>query len=312
MSWKENIDFDEEGFEDFDGEETEEDKNYDGIDDAVEDINFSELIGKRSFKKAFPKAKAKVKTVSAKKKVIRKKKAIKPLCKNVTVEHKAFIDSKGRRQIAKVLIPRSKKTIVEHVSKFIVSDDFDDYKNIQYHDGNKLKQILLIIDNSNSSTDLDIELFNPSMALDYLYSTRQDINDRISVANSPYVTYRDLLNNILANPLYVYNAKLMFSGPTQTLQKNQSFIIKNKNSQGFYNVSPISVPLFIDNYQIEKNNINIYNFQKVINRPYVADGMDVIQYKVLAGNTVTMCFYSKQILLKKILYKEAQQSKELI
>lgn len=324
MNWKEQnislvdeseFDSEEEGFENSDDlDESNADPSFDGIDEAVEDINFSEIVGKRSFKKALPKVTSRVKKVSEQKKIIQKKKnrVNKPLDKNITVESRAFIDGKGKRKIARILIPRKHKTIVEHVSKFILDDSFDDYKNIQYHKGNKLKQILLNIDNTNSSTDFNVELFNPSMMNDYLYSTRLNLNDRISVANSPYVSYSDLLFNILANPLYIYNLEIMFSGATQNLQRNQAFLIKNKNSQSFYNVSPVSIPMFVDNYQIENNNVNVYNFEKVINRPFIADGMDVVQYKVLAGNYVTMCFYSRQILLKKVLYPQAKHSKELI
>lgn len=312
---EEEVDFAEydsegEGFEDFDGEETEEDKNYDGVDDAIEDVNFSQLIGKSSFKKAFPKAKTKVKALSKKKKATYKRKTIKPI-KNVGVQHKAFIDSKGRRAIAKVLIPRNKKTIVEHVGKFITDNSFDDYKDIRYYDGHKLKQILIEINNT-SDIDFNFELFSPSMPLDYLYSTRLNLNDKIKIAGADYVSYTDLCYNLLANPLYIYNAQLQFSGTTPTIQRNQSFIIKNKNSQGELKIAPLSIPLYIDNYQIESNNIMVYNFQKAINRPMIADGMDVIQYRVLAGNSVSFCFYCRQILLKKFLYQDARKSKELI
>ncbi len=43
-----------------------------------------------------------------------------------------------------------------------------------------------------------------------------------------------------------------------------------------------------------------------LNRVFIPDGMDVVQYTVLAGNSVTFCFYYKQKSLKKILFKEAR------
>ena len=47
----------------------------------------------------------------------------------------------------------------------------------------------------------------------------------------------------------------------------------------------------------------------VLNRPFIPDGMDVINYNILAGNTVTMCFYHEQKSLKKLFYEEARQKR---
>ena len=41
-------------------------------------------------------------------------------------------------------------------------------------------------------------------------------------------------------------------------------------------------------------------------RPYVPDGMDVLGYTILPGMSVSMCFYYKQVSLKKIFFKGAR------
>jgi hypothetical protein len=51
---------------------------------------------------------------------------------------------------------------------------------------------------------------------------------------------------------------------------------------------------------------------KSLNRPFIPDGMDVINYTVLKGNTVTMAFFYEQISLKKVFYEEARKSKNLL
>jgi hypothetical protein len=48
---------------------------------------------------------------------------------------------------------------------------------------------------------------------------------------------------------------------------------------------------------------------KQLGRPFIPDGMDVIEYKILAGNSVTMCFFYKQVSLKKVFIEEARTSK---
>jgi hypothetical protein len=49
-----------------------------------------------------------------------------------------------------------------------------------------------------------------------------------------------------------------------------------------------------------------------LNRPFIPDGMDVIKYTVLAGMTVTMAFFYKQVNLKKVFFQEARNSKKLL
>jgi hypothetical protein len=60
------------------------------------------------------------------------------------------------------------------------------------------------------------------------------------------------------------------------------------------------------------NDIVYFDLIKRLNRPFIPDGMDVIKYVIKAGMTVTLCFYYKQISLKKFFFKEARYSKDLM
>jgi hypothetical protein len=48
-----------------------------------------------------------------------------------------------------------------------------------------------------------------------------------------------------------------------------------------------------------------------LGRAFIPDGMDVISYKVLAGNIVTFGFYYKQVSLKRFFFQEARDKKIL-
>jgi hypothetical protein len=50
---------------------------------------------------------------------------------------------------------------------------------------------------------------------------------------------------------------------------------------------------------------------QTLGRAYIPDGMDVIQYKILAGNSVVFGFYYKQVSLKRFFYTEARDKKIL-
>jgi hypothetical protein len=163
--------------------------------------------------------------------------------------------------------------------------------------------------NNNSGVDFNLELFNPSMPLDYLFSTSGNINNKIQVAGG-IVSYTDVLFNLLANPTHIVNAKFTFAGATYQNQINQPLIFKNKNIIGEQKVDPMQLQLKIDNMQVA-NDIVFFDLGG-LNRPFIPNGMDVIQYKVLAGNTVTFAFYYQQKDLRKFFYKEARDSKKLI
>jgi hypothetical protein len=236
----------------------------------------------------------------------------KPLNNNIPVkEGKYNLKSGKRNKIAKVIVPNDQKVIIEGASKFILSKKNKDegIKNIQYYKGKKLKPLILTITNDDP-TDFTFELFNPSMPLDYLYSTSQNLNDRIKVAGGT-TSYSDVLFNILANPVMVINVQMTTAGTQVSNQNNQSIFVKNKNVEGVQMVFPVNIDLQIDNMQV-LNDIIYFNVEKSINRPYIPDGMDVIRYTVLAGMSVTMTFWYTQVSLKKFFYEEARASKTLL
>ena len=210
----------------------------------------------------------------------------------------------------RIIVPEDRKVIVEGVDKFILSNtkESDSIKNIGYYKGEKCSELILIINNTTPN-DFEFELFNPSMPLDYLFSSSQDLNARILVAGDNKVSYSDVLFNLLANPTILPNAKFVVTNPNNQTQKNlqfnQSLIFKNKNIAGQEIVNPVSNALNIDTAQFQ-NEIIYWNIQQSLGRVYIPDGMDVISYKVLAGNTVTFAFYYKQISLKKFFFKEAR------
>lgn len=238
------------------------------------------------------------------------KKRPKHLTKDFGTNRSVRLEGSGKKKIAKVLVPNDRKVIVEGVSKFILSQDAeaDFLKNIHWYKGEKLKELVLNF-NNNSALDFNLELFNPSMPLDYTQSTSLNLNDKIQVAGGTGASYTDVLFNLLANPAMLVNAKFVFSGSSLSAQMRQPMFFKNKNIQGEMYVEPMQIPLKIDDYQFA-NDIVVFNLMKDLNRPYIPDGMDVIQYKILAGMTVTLAFYYKQVSLKRVLLKEAREHKD--
>ncbi len=277
-------------------------KNDDFDEESINDIDFSEIAG-RNFKKSFANVHKKIKQVKHKKKKV--------MPKTIPVNKHAFIHKTiNKKSISKVLIPRDRKTIIMGVSDMIVNDKLNSVKDIDKWDGKNLKQIVFVF-NNNSALEFNLELFNPSEMMDYLYSTSQQLNSKIQV-NGGNVAYTDVLFNCLANPMYVYNAKFVISGPLATEQVAQPLTFINKNSQGKQITDPIQLLLHIDNMQVEGRHISFFEVFKHLGRPFIPDGMDVIGYKVLPGNTITMAFYVKQPLLKDRVFKEAKASKKLL
>ena len=274
--------------------------DYDFLDDSFTDINFSEFRG--DFKEN---VKNISKTVS-KRKPIPVRRNLKKLSKEFGANKKTQIVGKNKRSIGKVIVPRDRKVIIEGVNNFILTDTKETnlYKNIGYFKGKKLQQLVLIF-NNNSPNEFNLELFNPSMPLDYLYSTSQNLNDVIQVSGGQ-VSYTDVLFNILANPVFIPNCTVTFSGPLASQQKSVPFLVQNKFVNGFTKIEPINIALQIDNMQVEGNNVS-FDFYDVLNRAYVPDGMEVISYKILAGNTVTLAFYYEQKSIKKLFFPEARK-----
>lgn len=277
------------------------------FDDTVDDIDFSDLAGK-DFKRTLSKVNKKV----ASRKPIAKKqrKPKKPLSKRFSVETKATIKG-GVKKLAKVLVPTDREVIVQGVSKFILSQKPADnsLRNIGYYNGKKLEEMVLIF-NNDSAVDFVFSLFNPSMPLDYLYSTSQNLNNKITVAGGD-VAYTDLLFNILANPVAIRNATFIINGAQITKQLNVSLQIQDKYVNGVVDVAPINLGLQIDVMQVEGNNVS-FNVHDVLGRAYIPDGMDVINYKVLAGSQVTMCFYYEQKSIKKLFFQDSREKRKRI
>ena len=67
----------------------------------------------------------------------------------------------------------------------------------------------------------------------------------------------------------------------------------------------------LDAYQ-EQNDIVSFEIMKDLNRPFVVDGMDVLQYTVLANSKVVLNFYYKQVRLKELVFPEYKGYKGVI
>lgn len=280
-------------------------EDEDPFDYAIDDTDFSFIEGK-DFKKSFSKADRIVSKKIAKNS---RSKSNKKLLKKIGVKRKATIYGSEQKKISKVIVPTDRKVIIEGVSNFILDEKNEAYKNIGYHDGRKLKAMVLTI-NNDSAIDFNVQLFNPSMPLEYLYSTSLNLNDKIVVGGGE-VSYTDVLFNILANPMMMYQAKFVFSGTNANQQLSQSMKFINKNSSAFAKIDPVNVSLMIDPYQYLQN-IVTFDFKEALNRPYVPDGMDTIQYKILPNTSVAMAFFYDQLQIKRIMYEEAAKSKILL
>ena len=280
-------------------------ENFDPFDNAIDDIDFSSIQGK-DFKKSFSKANRLVGKAVTKKS--RKSRVRKPLTKKFFVKHDASIEG-GQKKLGKVIVPRDRELIIQGASEMILSEGNNIAKTIGYHNGRKLKGVVITFNNT-SAIDFNLQLFNPSMPLEYLYSTSQNLNDKITVGGGE-ISYSNLLFNILANPLMIYNAKFTFEGSNISEQIAQPLVFINKNSQAYQKIEPVNVSLQVDPYQYLKN-IVFFDIKDVLNRPFIPDGMDVIQYKVLAHQTVVMGFFFDQLQIKRIMYEQAGNAKNLL
>jgi hypothetical protein len=338
MSWEEfdifgNLDSSEQEETSFFNNLFVEPQDDDSEDSFIEldDLDFSSLEGK-NFKKDFRainKA-TKGKKIVANKSSVTTKTARPTLAKNpkksllkskvqpldIGVKRSAVIKSKfGKPTTQRIVVPDDRKVIVEGVDKFILSNtkESDAIRNIGYYEGEKLKELVLIITN-NTPNDFDVELFNPSSPLDYLYSTSQNLNNYIAVAGDNKTSYSDMLFNLLANPTLLPNAKFTCTNPLNQNQAfaqfNQPLIFKNKNIAGHEFIHPIQNALNVDIDQ-NQDEIIYWDIIGTLGRVFIPDGMDVIQYKVLAGNQVVFGFYYKQVSLKRFFFKEARNKKIL-
>jgi hypothetical protein len=284
-------------------------------DEIVYEVDFSDIKGK-----SFASSLNKFNRVYDYKNRLKSKrvKPKQPLTKAFDVRSSARIigdNERNPKNISKIIVPNDKKVIVEGVDKFILGQgkNCDDIKNIGYYKCKKLKQLVIIM-NNNSKTDFNLELFNPSMPLDYLFATSGNLNNKVTIAGG-VVSYSDVLYNILANPTHIVNAQFSYAdaGAISTVPQQiaQPMFFKNKRVDGVVKVEPLNTQLQLDVYQFQPN-VLFFDFQNTLNRPFIPDGMDVIQYKVLAGASVTFSFFYRQKSLKRFFFSEAKDNKKLL
>ena len=307
-NWEENIDdWDGNSYDGFFGNKPENLDDFEDFDEDelldIEDIDFSNLRGKSTKEKmkSISKKTSSVKVIPKKKRL---SKAIAPTKRIVTkrgVDYE-FKKQRGKQVTSSIILPNNREVVLKGVDEFILSQGGNAQKNIGYYKGEKLKELVLII-NNDTPNDFTIEFFNPSAPLDYLYATTDNLNNRIKVAGDQKVQYSDLMFNILANPLMLPNAKFTLAGVRKVEQFNQPMTFKNKSIEGKEKILPIQNALNIDIDQ-NQNDIVYWDIQETLGRLYVPDGMDIMEYKVLSGMQVIFGFYYKQISLKKVFIPE--------
>lgn len=358
----------EEEYDNFYDDDGSEDDYFD-FDDAILDIDFSEIRGK-SYKKSFGKAAQKIETKQRTQKVRRripkrpeprrskpKRATAQPskrvvsrptprldrreprpeprlekreprrsrpepkrmpqqpsmrqprVVENIPVESGTrTLKGRERKKISNVIVPSNQKVVVKGVSEFILNQKNEDAKKIGYYKGKKLKELNIIINNI-SATDFTFNLFDPSMPLDYLFSTGNNLNNKITIAGGQ-VSYSDVLFNLLANPALLVKGQLNVAGPQAAAQNNQSLFVYDKSINGEQEICPFNIDLQIDTMQVFSD-VVYFDISKTIGRPFIPDGMETIRYTVLAGNSVSFTFFYKQVSLKKFFYKEARIDKEV-
>lgn len=300
---------------------------FEDYDNSITDIDFSSLAGK-PFNKAFRQADKKVTSKAIEKRSLNKGKRLvkkpklgasttqKPklrkrptqkLSREIGVKRGAKINQ-AQKKISRILVPADKKVIVEGVNKFILSQKPNDnaVKNIGYYKGRKLKELVLIFNNTTPNP-FTIELFNPSAPLDYLYNTSQNLNNKIEVAGNQ-VAYSDVLFNLLANPTIIPNCKFTFSGINAQQQRSIPLKVIDREITGEEFIQPLNLDLTIDNMQVSSD-IVFFDIMQMLNRPFIPDGMDTVEYTILPNMSVVMAFFFEQKSLKKAFYKVARDYK---
>ena len=273
-------------------------------DTFVMEEDFSEIGGK-NYRSRFSKIRKKAmrKGIDGRR-PIKRRRLGKPLSKSHGIRRKGTIHG-GQKKMSKIIVPDDKKVIVEGANNFILSRSrtSDSIKNIGYWKGKKLTPLILTINNAGA-VPFVMEFFNPSAPLDYLQSTGLNINNQVQVAGG-IVSYTDVLFSLLANPAIVPNCQFVFAGPSIVQQRSIPLQFRDKEISGTEALSPLTLGNEIDTMQV-LGDIVYFDMTNVLNRPYIPDGMDVLGYTILPGMTVVMCFYYKQVALKKVFYPEAR------
>lgn len=321
-----------------------EDSDFDEIDAILEDFDYSQFEGK-TFKENFAKVKSRIKKVvvpkgrkviiegkqpqskvqfitedplrQARKRSLKRDSSIRPQqdVDQIGVQEGEQILIKGRNKktISKISVPRDRNLIVEGASNLMLSEDKRDslVKQLGYFKGKKLQELIIEIDNQGEN-DFTLSLFDPSMPLDYLYNTSQNLNNRIIVGGGA-LQYSDLMFNILANPPIVHSAYFTFEGTNNQIVRQEVLAMQfvNKNAQGYKKIDPVNLSLKVDNMQVF-NNVIAFDLHESLNRPFIPDGLDVINYTIFAGVKATMVFFYEQIHIKDVYYHEARNSKTLL
>jgi hypothetical protein len=319
------------------------DHDFDELDSVLDDIDFSNFDN-QDFKQSFAKVKSQIKKVvvpKGRKLIIegQSKQSALPVnqqpikaqrnLKQITNQQQnasrdlsgipvndsetALIKGRNKKLISKVMIPKERSIIVEGASKLMLSEDKRDdvVKKLGYFNGKKLQELIIEIDN-DGEIDFPIALFDPSMPLDYLYNTSQNLNNRISVGGGS-LQYSDVMFNILANPPIIHSAYFTIEGTNAQILKQEVLAMQfiNKNIQGYRKIDPVNLSLKIDTMQVFNNSI-AFDFHESLNRPFIPDGMDVINYTIYAGVKATLVFFYEQIHIKDVYYDEARKSKVLL
>lgn len=322
--------------------EVEED-GFDEIDDILDDFDFSDFDGD-NFKENFAKVKSRINKVivpknrtvivegkqtptlvSKRVKPARQKSSLKSDSsinekpqrdvEGIPVQEGEEVQLKGRNKklISKVIIPNDRNVVVEGASKMMLSEDKRDtlIKQLGYYNGKKLQELIIEIDNEGEN-DFVLSLFDPSMPLDYLYSTSQNLNNRITVGGGA-LQYSDLMFNILANPPLIHSAYFTLEGTTTQVSRQEVLAMQfvNKNAQGYKKIDPVNLSLKIDTMQVF-NNVIAFDLHESLNRPFIPDGLDIINYTIYAGVKATLVFFYEQIHIKDVYYDEARKSKILL
>jgi len=322
--------------------EVEED-GFDEIDDILDDLDFSDFDGD-DFKGNFAKVKSRIGKVivpqnrtvivEGKRKPQLVSKRVKPARAKSSLKSDSSINEKPQRDvqgipvqegeevrlkgrnkklISKVIIPNDRNVVVEGASKMMLSEDKRDtlIKQLGYYNGKKLQELIIEIDNQGEN-DFVLSLFDPSMPLDYLYSTSQNLNNRITVGGGA-LQYSDLMFNILANPPLIHSAYFTLEGTTTQVSRQEVLAMQfvNKNAQGYKKIDPVNLSLKIDTMQVF-HNVIAFDLHESLNRPFIPDGMDVINYTIYAGVKATLVFFYEQIHIKDVYYDEARKSKILL
>lgn len=286
--------------------------NWDDFDDEDEsspftEIDFSELEG-GNFKSKLSKLSRKIDTRQ-------NARAIKSKSGNRLAKKLQSSSSRlAKKNPTKVIVPTDRQVIIQGVSQFILGNKPEDeaIKRIGYYKGRRLDNLTLVFQNTNPQP-FSLELFNPTMPLQYLLATGLNLDDKITVAGGT-TKYSELLFNLLANPTMIIGAQIVVTATiagNDTAQYNESLQFKNKNIGGFQAIEPLNTNLYRDTMQVQSNILN-FDIMRQLKRPFVPDGMDTIVWRILAGNSVTINFFYKQVQIKRMVFEECRRSKNLL